>query len=85
MRYWELEYPKDWELLLIKTVTTKVIYLPSWQSIYIQTGVRHEKFCEAQKIDSILKKTYTDFKYELIEVPKASIEERLKFILNSIR
>ena len=86
MRYWELEYPKDWELFIDQNrYNKKVIYLPSWQSIYIQTGVRHEKFCEAQKIDSILKKTYTDFKYELIEVPKASIEERLKFILNSIR
>ena len=86
MRYWKLEYPDEWELFVDENrYNKKVIYFPSWQNIYIQTKVRHEKFSEAQKIDSVLKKTYMDFKYDLIEVPKTSIDQRLKFILNSIK
>ena len=86
MRYWKLEYPKDWELYVEENrYNKKVIYFPSWQNIYIQTKVRYEKYWEAQKIDSVLKKTYMDFKYDLIEVPRTSIEERLKFIINSIK
>ena len=45
MRYWKLEYPNEWELFVEENrYNKKVIYFPSWQDIYIQTKVRHEKF-----------------------------------------
>ena len=63
MRYWKLEYPDEWELfLLTKTVTTKKSYTFQVGKIFIfKQKVRHEKFSEAQKIDSVLKKDLHGF------------------------
>ncbi len=57
-----------------------VFYFPPWEEIYVSDNERYETFEEALKIDYFLKKTYSDYGYQLIEIPKDSIEKRIKFI-----
>ena len=61
-----------------------MFYTPSWEEIYIQSEIRHEKFAEATKIDFFLKNAYLNFNYKIIEVPMKDINERVKFIVNSL-
>lgn len=58
----------------------KVFYFPYWDEIYMSDETRVETKEEAQKIDSALRFGYLECGYELIEVPKGTIEERIDFI-----
>lgn len=59
-----------------------VFLMPPWQEIYAGDNERLESFEESVRIHHFLKSTYTDFGYEVIPVPKVSIEERTKYILD---
>ena len=59
----------------------KVFMLPPWKEIYKQDEVRLETFDEACKIYDLLVEGYERVGYSVIEVPKASVEERVNFIL----
>ena len=85
MKYWEMKYPTQWdkEINNLKYFN-KVFYTPSWEEIYIQSEIRHEKFAEATKIDFFLRNAYLNFNYKIIEVPMRDINERVKFIINNI-
>ncbi|MBT8264533.1 MAG: ATP-binding protein, partial [Muriicola sp.] len=61
-----------------------VIVLPPWKEIYKTDHERLETFEEAQEIHACLEETYAAFKYNSIEVPTGSIEERTSYILNTI-
>ena len=45
---------------------------------------RYENFQELVEIDKCLYKTYTKLNYIVIEIPKASINDRMDFILQFI-
>ena len=47
-------------------------------------GIRVEKKHESLKIHDLIRKTYLDFGYDLINVPKDNLEKRASFILNYI-
>jgi predicted ATPase len=57
-----------------------VLFLPSWQEIYTTDEDRTMSFAAAKEFGSLIKKSYIDLEYKIIEVPLASIDERLKFI-----
>jgi len=59
-------------------------FLLSFLSFYETTAVRPEPLDVAKKIHAILKKTYEDFGYNLIEIPPVSVEERMKFVSEKI-
>lgn len=63
---------------------TKVFILPPWHDIYENDNERVEEYDEAVDIHNYLIEAYTKYNYTLIEVPKASVEERIDFILNRI-
>ena len=60
----------------------KVFFAPPWIEIYQNDNVRKESFEEALSIHIYLLKAYQFYGYEMIEIPKKSIEERVEFILN---
>ena len=61
---------------------TKVFLTPPWQEIYQQDEERKESFEEACQIHDALVDTYAELGYDLIEIPKYTIKERLAFVLS---
>lgn len=61
----------------------KVFYLPIWEDIYTTDEERKESVEEAMKIDRALFNAYDSLGFEMIEVPRGSVMERVDFILES--
>ena len=63
---------------------SKVFILPPWEEIYETDNERKQTWEEAVVTFEKMKATYVEFGYEIIEVPKATIEKRAEFVMNSI-
>ncbi|WP_373960101.1 AAA family ATPase [Vibrio gigantis] len=63
---------------------SKVFIFPPWDSIFVNDQERKQDFEEAVATYEKMVEAYTRFGYQLVEVPKSSVEERVEFILNSI-
>jgi predicted ATPase len=63
---------------------SKVFLLPPWEAIYESDEARYENFEQAKLIYGHLKETYQKYNYNIIEVEKGTVEERILFILNEI-
>jgi predicted ATPase len=61
-----------------------VFIAPPWREIFCQDRERKQDFGEAVRTYESMIATYTDFDYELVEVPRLPLEERLSFILHRI-
>ncbi|NOU59800.1 AAA family ATPase [Marinifilum caeruleilacunae] len=57
-----------------------VFIAPPWQQIFINDAERPESFEDSMEIYRFLKNTYSDLGFEVIELPKVSIPERVAFI-----
>ena len=58
-----------------------VFSAPPWQEIFRQDGERKQDFDEAVRTNDTMVVTYAEFGYELIELPRVSVEERVQFVL----
>ncbi len=63
----------------------QVFVTPPWPAIYTTDHIRKETYEEAVKIHQIVVETYRALGYEIIELPLLPVEERVKFILKTIR
>ncbi|WP_417365520.1 AAA family ATPase [Flavobacterium beibuense] len=63
---------------------TKIFFLPPWEEIYTPDEERYENFEQAKLIAGHLAETYTNYGYNLIEVPKETLENRILFILEHL-
>ena len=61
-----------------------VLVAPPWKEIYRQEEIRTETYEEACELHDVICKTYMDFDYQLVALPKVNVEERLFFIKNYI-
>jgi predicted ATPase len=61
-----------------------VFLAPPWRQIFRRDEERKQDFVEAVRTCEALASTYSDLGYELIELPKASVEERLHFLLEKV-
>ncbi len=61
-----------------------IFLLPIWKEIYVIDGERFESYEEALAIHGHLHDTYTKLGYNVIEVPKDTIPNRIEFILEQI-
>lgn len=59
----------------------RVFMLPPWEDIYVNDPERWQSFEEATIIYDALRLVYTEYGFELIELPESSVEERAAFIL----
>jgi predicted ATPase len=84
MHYIGDSYPSFFDQACKDHSYTKVFVLPPWQEIYISDEARYENYEQAKLIFEHLKETYQTYGYNLIEVPKGTVEERILFILNSL-
>ena len=60
----------------------KVFFTPIWEEIYKNDTERIETLEQAHKISEALFSTYQNLGFEMILVPKVSIEKRVEFILS---
>jgi len=83
--FWQQEYPNKWNDLINECRYSKnIFYTSNWQEIYKTTESRKENYTESIKIDAILRKTYLKFNYNIIDVPKLNVTQRVDFIIDKI-
>jgi predicted ATPase len=56
---------------------------PPWPEIYGQDKERRQTFDEAERTFEVMTRTYAASGYELVTIPRASIGERVRFILET--
>lgn len=64
---------------------SKVFILPPWLEIYHPDNERKQTWEEAAATFTKMKETYLNYGYEIIEVPRDSVENRVNFILDNIK
>jgi predicted ATPase len=62
----------------------KVFVLPPWQAIYVNDAERDHTFEHAEWVNSITQEWYRRCRYQLIELPKVSVEERCAYVLETL-
>lgn len=84
MHYKGDDYPESFDLACKNHVYHQIFLLPPWENIYSSDEQRYENFEQAQEIHNHLVATYKKYGYDLIEVPRDTVEARIKFILERI-
>lgn len=77
-------YSEKFSDACLKYKYDKVFLLPPWEEIYVSDHVRYESYEEAMKIHDFLVDTYHKYGYDLIEIPKVSVENRYQFIIDHL-
>ncbi len=54
--------------------------LPPWEAVYRQDRERRQEFYQAVSLYNSIRKTYLDYGFRLVEIPKAPLQERVNFI-----
>jgi predicted ATPase len=84
MHYIGDSYPAFFDHACREHVYSKIFVLPPWEEIYESDEARYENFEQAKLIFAHLLETYQKYGYELIEVPRGTVEERIHFILSQL-
>lgn len=84
MDYSKETYPNFFTEANKKHLYDCVFFLPIWKDIYRSDNERYESYKQAVEIQKYLEGTYSNLGYELIPVPKTSVEKRVLFILNKL-
>ncbi|OYU84866.1 MAG: ATPase [Flavobacterium sp. BFFFF2] len=80
MHYIGDSYPPFFDQACKELVYHKIFVLPPWEDIYTSDSERYENFDQATLIYSHLQETYSHYGYDLIVVPKGTVDERVAFI-----
>ncbi len=59
---------------------TQVLMTPPWLEIYVNDEERWQSFQEAQELYKAIAKVYHSCGYQLLELPKCSVNERVTFV-----
>jgi predicted ATPase len=62
----------------------RVFIAPPWEEIYEQDRERKQDFSEAVRTFEAMVTAYSANGYELLEIPRSAVEQRVAFILSSI-
>ena len=85
MEYDNLEVPKHFlQLGNSLRYYPKVFLIPAWKAIFENDNERVEDFSKAELLQQFLHNTYKSLGYNVILVPKGTIENRIKFILENL-
>ncbi len=61
-----------------------VFIAPPWQEIYLRDQERRENLTQLHAIDDSIRSAYSKLNYNIIDIPKLSIEQRVDFILENL-
>ena len=78
-------YPQNFIKACEGNVYDGVFVLKPWKAIYTIDNERYEDFEQAEKIHDCLINTYQKYGYHLIDVPFDTVENRVDFILNTLK
>lgn len=84
MDYLKTKYPKDYDNACKNFRYNHVVILKPWQEIYRSDNERYENFNQAREIHHHIVNTYSNYGYDLLEVPFDTVEKRTNYILNTI-
>ncbi|MDR2222994.1 MAG: ATP-binding protein [Flavobacteriaceae bacterium] len=84
MHYTGDEYPESFDLACKQHLYHQIFLLPPWESIYVSDAQRYEDFEQASQIHEHLVDTYKKYGYDLIEVPRDTVDHRIQFILDKV-
>lgn len=59
----------------------RVFLAPLWPEIYTQDSERKQTLEDAERSYEAVVKAYTEYGYELVPIPRAPVEERVRFVL----
>jgi len=77
--------PTHWiEYIKKKKYYNNVFYCPLWEKIYVNNKRRKENYEETILIDDTMRKFYKKLGYNIKELPKKSILNRIEFIFNNL-
>lgn len=63
----------------------KIVFMaPPWEEIYCNDSERKQSFEEALEVYETLVKIYSEYGYEIIELPKTDVQSRADFLLRHI-
>ncbi|MFP3834469.1 AAA family ATPase [Chryseobacterium sp. SIMBA_028] len=80
-----LSIPKNMEVTAREMVYNKNVFiLPPWKDIYENDLERKQTWEEAMQTFDCMVETYLKYDYNIIEVPKIAVAERVRFILHAI-
>jgi len=84
MHYFKQSIPEEFVSICEANTYDYMFLLPPWKAIYTDDEERFETFEQATDIYHHLRDTYKQFGHKIIEVPFGTVEDRAKYILNSI-
>lgn len=84
MHYIGDSYPKTFSDACDNHRYHKVFLLPPWKEIYVSDAERYESYEQAVLIHEHLEETYKNFGYDLVTIPKDTVENRVAFLLERI-
>ena len=80
-----LPIPESWKSSAQNLQYFPVVFItPPWEEIFHNDNERRESWQQLLHINEYLISAYKEYDYEVVEVPKLPIEERARFILDSI-
>jgi len=80
MNYYGQVPPQEFTSVIKNHRYNLIFHLPMWRNIFVHDDERFESYADALKINECLLDTYNDLNYEVIEIPKSSVVERVKFL-----
>lgn len=84
MDYFGNEYPPVFREAC-RTYSYDIVFLlPPWEEIYVSDNERYESYEQAVSIHRHLSANYQESGYNVIEVPKGTVKERISFILDHL-
>lgn len=84
MHYIGDAYPASFDEACHEHKYHKIFLLPPWEEIYESDNERYENYDQAKLIHEHLVETYSKYGYDLIEVPKETVENRISFMLERL-
>jgi predicted ATPase len=68
--------------MLAKTyIYNLVFWAPPWKEIFVKSPERPQEWAFSKKNGLLLKDIYSGLGYNVIELPKVSVEKRVRFLL----
>jgi predicted ATPase len=61
-----------------------VFIAPPWPEIFHPDDERKQDFAEAAQTCDAMVETYSELEYQLVEIPRGTVEERLEFVLGKV-
>lgn len=62
----------------------RVFIAPPWPEIFVQDRERKQTMQEAEQTYNSMVGIYADCGYELVEIPRSPVDDRVRFVLGSI-